>query len=94
MDGEPEIQIAYAPHRAELGRLMSGKHQLTVRVYGNRFNGLGTLHIPWKDWKWYGPDSFRTRGEDFTECYQVRPVGLFSGIVLEKIIKRQKEGNI
>ncbi len=93
VDEEPEIQIAYAPHRAELGWLVPGKHQLTVRIYGNRFNGLGTLHIPWKNWKWYGPDSFRTQGEDFTECYQVRPVGLLSGIILEKVTNQQKEGN-
>lgn len=85
-DGEKKGLIAYAPHRISLGRLEPGKHELVIRLYGNRYNGFGTLHNANDDFRWYGPDSFRTAGDDWTDCYRLRETGIFSGIELEKLI--------
>lgn len=82
-EGERKL-IAYAPHRAKLGRLKTGKHYLKICLYGNRFNGFGTLHNANDDYVWYGPDSFRTKGDDWTDSYRVRPVGIMSAIEIQK----------
>lgn len=83
VDGEKKGLIAYAPHRLELGKLKVGEHELKIRLFGNRFNGFGTLHNANENFTWYGPDSYRTRGDDWTDCYQLRTVGILGAVELE-----------
>lgn len=84
VDGERKGLIAFSPHRLELGRLRAGEHELRICLYGNRFNGFGTLHNANENFVWYGPDSYRTAGDDWTECYLVRKVGIMGAVQLEK----------
>ena len=86
VDGGPRTTVAFAPYRAVLGTLCAGTHRLIVTVFGNRFNDFGTLHNADDAYVWYGPASFRTQGDDWTDCYRVRPVGLLAAPILEKII--------
>ena len=83
-DGGETRRIAYAPHRASLGTLEKGTHDLTVRLYGNRFNAFGTLHNCSPNYTWYGPDSFRTTGENWSEDYCLRPVGILGAVEIQK----------
>lgn len=82
LDGKKMGLIAYAPNRLCLGQIAPGEHELTIRLYGNRFNGFGTLHNANDDYRWYGPDSYRTTGDDWTDCYQLRPMGLMAAVEL------------
>jgi len=84
VDGNDKGLIAYAPHRQMLGKLKKGYHELTLCVFGNRFNGFGTLHNANEDFSWYGPDSFRTTGDDWTDCYALRPVGILGAVEIQK----------
>ena len=84
VDDAPRIPVAFAPYRAALGMLHAGTHRLTITVFGNRFNDFGTLHNADDAYVWYGPASFRTKEDDWTDCYRVRPVGLLAAPVLEK----------
>lgn len=84
VDDGAKTLIAYAPHRASLGKLKKGTHELKLCVYGNRFNGFGTLHNANDNFVWYGPDSFRTTGDDWTDCYRLRPVGILSAVEIQK----------
>lgn len=84
VDGKRKGLIAFAPRRLELGRLGAGEHELKIRFYGNRFNGFGTLHNANEDFVWYGPDSYRTAGDDWTDCYLVRPAGLLGAVQIER----------
>lgn len=80
VDGDKKGLIAYAPHRLQLGNLAPGEHELTILLYGNRFNGFGTLHNADEKFVWYGPDSYRTEKDAWTDCYLVRPVGILSAV--------------
>ena len=80
LDGKKMGLIAYAPHQLCLGQIAQGEHELTICLYGNRFNGFGTLHNANDDYTWYGPDSYRTVGDDWTDCYQLRPVGIMAAV--------------
>ena len=84
VDGDKKGLIAYAPHRLRLGNLAPGEHELTILLYGNRFNGFGTLHNADEKFVWYGPDSYRTEKDAWTDCYLVRPVGILSAVEVEE----------
>ncbi len=82
LDGENRGLIAFAPHRLKLGKLKKGRHKLDIILYGNRFNGFGTLHNCNEEYMWYGPDSYRTTGSEWSESYGLRPVGILSRVEL------------
>lgn len=86
MDGRDCGLMAYAPHRVSVGWLEEGVHELCICLYGNRFNGFGTLHNANDHYIWYGPDSYRTRGDEWTDDYRIRPAGLLSAVELERVI--------
>lgn len=83
LDGKRQGLVAYAPNRLQLEPVAAGRHELTLRLYGNRFNGFGTLHNANENFVWYGPDSYRTEGDDWTDCYLVRPVGIMAAVEIE-----------
>ncbi len=77
-DGESKGIIAYAPHKISLGVMKAGSHKIEILLYGNRFNGFGTLHNADEKFQWYGPDSYRTKGSQWSDTYQLRQVGVLS----------------
>lgn len=82
VDGEHKGEIAFAPHKLSLGALSAGKHKIEIVMYGNRYNGFGTLHNANSEYAWYGPDSYRAGGTQWTDSYLVKPVGVLSKVQL------------
>lgn len=80
LDGESKGIIAYAPHKLSIGNVCEGKHKLDIVMYGNRFNGFGTLHNANDEFRWYGPDSYRTSGSQWTDTYLFHPMGILSAV--------------
>lgn len=78
LDGESRGLIAFAPHTLDLGLVEKGAHKLEIQAFGNRFNGFGTLHNCNDQYKWYGPDSYRTTGSEWSEEWCVRPFGVMN----------------
>ena len=83
LDGLKRDIIAYSPHRASLGILPRGHHEITVVLYGNRFNSFGALHNANTNYVWYGNASYRTTGEEWTDGYMLRQAGIMSDIEIE-----------
>ena len=84
-DGKECGLIAYSPHRLSLGRLDAGRHEIEVVMYGNRFNSFGMLHNANENYTWYGNGSYRTTGDDWTDDYMLRPVGVMEEIKIESL---------
>ena len=80
VDGKSRGLIACQPHRVKIRMLEKGIHKLSICAYGNRFNGFGTLHNSDEEYLWYGPDAYRTNGDQWTENYLVRPMGILSRV--------------
>lgn len=80
VDGVKKGLIAYAPHVLSLGTLSAGEHMIDICAFGNRFNSFGTLHNCNDEFKWYGPDSYRTKGGEWSESWCLRPFGILSRI--------------
>lgn len=80
VDGEEKCLVAYAPHKGSLGNLKAGTHKVSIEMYGNRFNGFGTIHNANDEFKWYGPDSYRSKGSQWSDAYQLRANGILSPV--------------
>lgn len=80
IDGRSAGLIAFAPHTLQAGVLAAGVHTLEICAYGNRFNTFGMLHNANPEYKWYGPDSYRTAGSDWSEAWCLRPAGILSRV--------------
>jgi hypothetical protein len=76
LDGKRVGLVALAPHRLALGTVAAGAHTLELTVYGDRYNTFGTLHNANDEYQWYGPNSFRTAGSQWTDTYLLRPSGI------------------
>jgi hypothetical protein len=87
LNGEWKGLIAYAPHRLVLGDLGQGIHQLEITAYGNRYNAFGTLHNANDEYQWYGPDSYRTTGSQWTDSYVLRAMGVLSAPVIGRYVQ-------
>ena len=82
VNGKRAGMIAYAPHKLLLGDMKAGAYDITVTAYGGRFNSFGTIHNADDEFKWYGPDSYRTTGSQWSDSYLLKPNGILSGISL------------
>src|ERR1051326_3580818 len=77
-DGHPPAPLAFAPYTQEVGLLAPGTHTAEIIAYGNRVNTFGNVHHPPERPIWYGPNAWRTQGDDWTDEYQLRPQGILS----------------
>lgn len=84
VDGGEEIPVAFAPYTADLGHLREGEHTLCIRLFGNRYNCFGPLHLADEGRGWIDPNSWRSEGDDYCYEYLIRPSGLLSAPTLLK----------
>ena len=78
VDGAPAGQIAYAPHRLVLNDIKQGVHHIEIDAYIGRHNGFGPLHNSNDQFTWYGPDAWRTCGDEWTDDYRLLQGGILS----------------
>ncbi len=80
LDGDRKGLIAFAPNELHLGCVREGTHILRITACGSRVNTFGELHNCNPEYKWYGPDSFRTEGDNWSEEYCLRETGILSRV--------------
>ena len=49
---------------------------LFITAYGNRVNAFGPVHHTNPDMKWVGPGAWRSKGNDWTYGYTLKPMGI------------------
>ncbi len=76
LDGGACQPVAFSPFQAALGTLSAGVHHLDVTAFGSRVNTFGTVHNANSRTVWYGPNAWRTDGNDWAYEYQLRPAGI------------------
>jgi hypothetical protein len=83
-DGKNMGAIISAPYKVELVRLEKGRHHLELKLYGNRFNTFGSIHGT-KPFAWNGgPDNWRSTGDNWTDNYNLRPLGIMFAPRIQK----------
>ena len=91
VDGVPTADIWRSPFRAVTDKLSVGKHVLSYRLYGNRYNTFSALHNLLADKKgvYIGPDYWRTAGFEWAYEYNTRPMGILKTPVVRKIKRKE-----
>jgi len=78
LNGVRKGDIIFSPYRLNLGHVPAGSHKIELTLYGNRFNMFGQLHNCNRLEKYYGPATWRTKGNSFAYEYQLREAGLLT----------------
>lgn len=78
LDGERRGPLAFAPFEIDLGELGPGEHALDITAYGSRVNTFGCVHNADPHAFWFGPNAWRTSGDDWAYEYQLKPAGLLA----------------
>ncbi|MDD4367643.1 MAG: hypothetical protein PHP39_01655 [Oscillospiraceae bacterium] len=77
LDGHTLGPLAFSPYQQELGPLDGRPHTLEIRFLGCRVNTFGQLHLTEHDnYHWWGPESWRSTGTEWTYGYHLWPQGL------------------
>jgi hypothetical protein len=79
VDGYDAGVIAFSPYRIKVENLnpnKTGKHKIDLTYFGSRINTFGQLHRNNRHDPWYGPDSWRTTGDEWTYEYRFWPQGV------------------
>ncbi|MCI8387713.1 MAG: hypothetical protein HFE63_04530 [Clostridiales bacterium] len=83
LDGKDVGQIAFDPYRLNLGKVKAGKHTITFKLFGTRFNAFGALHNANVKERWAGPGIWRTGGEKWCYEYRLRDMGILASPIIE-----------
>lgn len=90
LDGVDCGIIAFEPYTQSLGNISAGKHTIELKLYGNRYNGFGSLHNTDDTNHWAGPDRWRTTLNKWGYGYSLRDMGILSEPVIK--IYKNSEG--
>ena len=76
LDGGESRVFAFAPYELDLGEVEAGRHTVELTVLGSRVNAFGQVHNADEGYSWYGPDSWRTMGDEWSYEYRMWPMGV------------------
>ncbi|MDD6276608.1 MAG: hypothetical protein PUB20_07290, partial [Clostridia bacterium] len=83
VDNEDKGTIIYAPYELNVTGLSDGEHEVTLKLYGHRYNTFGAVHIVNKDEKWHGPGAWRTTGDNWSYEYVLDDLGILKSPEIE-----------
>ena len=75
LDKKEPLKIIYPPYKAEI-EAENGEHILELKLYTNRFNSFGSVHLVDKMEHWQGPDSWRSEGNRWSYEYIFKRTGI------------------
>ena len=84
--GDAEGCIAYPPYQTELD-LPAGTHTLQLKLLGYRQNCFGPVHDADPAHIYVNPAAWRTEGNNWTESYRLKPLGILSAPRMEEIFR-------
>jgi len=83
VDGEDVGCIVYAPYKLTVENIKKGKHKIELTLFGNRHNTFAALHYTALSNRWYGPNRWRSVGDDWCYEYLLKDTGILSSPVIE-----------
>lgn len=76
IDGTQAGNIIFSPYTLELPQLASGRHEVTIMLYGTRYNGFAQLHHTPGVYFYQSPNSWRSALDLWCYEYQFKPAGI------------------
>ena len=84
VDGQDKGVIAYSPYTVSF-ELTKGKHEIVLKLFGNRKNTFGCLHKTNKADTWYGPGRWLPEREEFCFEYLLSKFGILSAPIIRAV---------
>lgn len=78
VDGEEKGNIVYPPYVLTVEGLSDGEHDVELKLYTNRYNTFGPLHLINETERWHGPDAWRSKKNNWCYEYVPRRVGILA----------------
>ena len=76
VDGKDYGPLVYSPYQMEISA-EKGTHRIDIISFGSRINTFGQLHcVERNPANWWGPNSWRTTGDNWSYEYQFWPQGI------------------
>lgn len=85
IDGRHAGEIIFPPYKLNISDVSAGSHELEIKLYTNRRNSFGTVHLSDRKCRWIGPDAWRTSGCRWSYEYILRNIGVESTPVIYTI---------
>ncbi|MBQ9951007.1 MAG: hypothetical protein IJO98_02565 [Clostridia bacterium] len=85
VDGEDQGVLAYAPYRKSFEIREDGDHVIELTAFGCRINTFGQVHHADKTTRWWGPDSWRSKGILWSYEYKLWEQGVLKSPELFRI---------
>jgi len=82
LDDKEFGKIIYPPYKAEIPA-ENGEHILSLKLYTNRFNSFGSVHLSDKMEHWQGPDAWRSEGNRWSYEYIFKRIGILKTPVIK-----------
>ena len=75
-DGKDAGAIIYPPYDLTIDHLTDGEHEIVLELFLHRYNTFGPVHLVNEKRLWHGPDAWRTEGDDWSDAYVLRRIGI------------------
>ena len=76
VDGKETGNIIFSPYCLQIPDLSAGEHEVTLLLYGTRYNGFAQLHHTPGVYFYQSPNSWRSGGDLWCYEYQFKPAGI------------------
>ena len=78
VDGEDKGNIVYSPNTLHIKGLADGRHKVDIKLFTNRFNSFGSVHLANEKLSWHGPNAWREGNEQWSYEYNLKKVGILT----------------
>lgn len=82
LDGRRIGSLIFDPYTLRIPAVPTGRHQLTLTLFGNRYNTFGELHLADNTLEWHGPAAWRTEGDAWSYEYVFKATGILKSPVI------------
>ena len=80
--------MIFPPYTVNIPDISAGEHILNLKLYGNRYNAFGPLHLTDRKEKWIGPEAWRSEDEKWSYEYVLKDIGVLTSP--EIAVRRKK----
>lgn len=80
-------EIIYPPYKLIINGLDAGEHEIAIKLYTNRRNSFGAVHLADRKCCWIGPNAWREDGCRWSYEYLLRNIGVLSAPIIYSLKK-------
>ena len=82
LDGAACGRIVLPPYNCVIENVAQGEHVLELTLFGNRHNSFGALHRVNEIDRWYGPNAWRSTGDNWSYEYNLKRAGILKSPII------------